>query len=85
VPSGLDWILATSEYEISPLCADVDNIRVFFCVTRICSSTRDRSECVAPAKNNFICASIVKRKKPTRDAVCSPNAGRPHTGACLLS
>jgi hypothetical protein len=38
-----------------------------FSVTRTCSRTQVWPACVAPAKNNFICASIVNRDKPIRD------------------
>jgi phosphatidylserine decarboxylase len=34
-----------------------------FSVTQICSRTRDWPACVTPAKNNFVCVSIVKREK----------------------
>jgi hypothetical protein len=41
--------------------------------------------CVTPAKNNFICESIEKRVKRTRDAEHFagryPGAGLPHAGA----
>jgi hypothetical protein len=39
-----------------------------FSVLRICSRMRIWPACVAPAKNNFICESIVKRDKRTRHA-----------------
>jgi hypothetical protein len=39
-------------------------------VMRICSRMRDWPACVALAKNNFICVSIVKRDKRMREALC---------------
>jgi protoheme ferro-lyase len=53
-----------------------------FSVTRICSRTRDWAACVAPAKNSFICVSIVKCEKRMRNAGrCEgryPAAEHPH-------
>jgi hypothetical protein len=56
-------------------------------VMRICSRTWIWLACVAPANNNSICESIVKRDKGTRDVRrCArryPSAGYPHTWAWL--
>jgi hypothetical protein len=53
-----------------------------FSVMRISSCMRIWPACVAPANNNLICESIVKRDKRTRDAgYCAgryPGAGHPH-------
>jgi hypothetical protein len=63
-------------------CKQVDYELGRFSITRICSHTWIWPACVVHAKNNFICESIVKRDKRTRDAGrCAgryPGAGHPH-------
>jgi hypothetical protein len=58
-------------YELVAGCSNplLSVYRGIFSVTQICSRTRDCPACVAPAKNNFICVSIVKREKRMRSAV----------------
>jgi hypothetical protein len=68
---------------LSPLDMNIPHGKSVFSITRICSRTRDRLACVAPAKNIFISLFIVKRDNRMRDAGRWRSAGHPHAWACL--
>jgi hypothetical protein len=58
-----------------------------FSATQICSRLRTWPACVAFAKNNYICVSIVKRDKRTRDVGCCgtyPCVSMPTTSVSIL-